>query len=161
MKKLKEHPAAEVAYDALKEEYLGEERRLNLLVSKAQTLAQVESVTFVAFGFSNLLTKQCAQDLNRLAVATGLVSVLLCTYILMTATFQRPKYSGLLEDVKNFATKNKVQYMMAQTYRTALERSASVADKKMAVFNWAVYLAMASCVIELLAICTQHFRACP
>ncbi len=135
--------------DAVREEYLGQERRHNLLVSKTQTLATVTALLVTAIVASGGLTSTgCISRFSAyLGLLSAITSVTICVYVLRSRQFHKIAYKPALTSEELKKNPEIVMANLTKTYDDAITKSAVSYEELVCLFDKAILFLLASIVI--------------
>ena len=159
MHQVSEKPAlnaesASTILETVKEEYLSQERRHALIISKTQTLATVSALIFAVITASTRSSNQSFENNNftRASLFFALVGVALCLYVLKSREFHKVNYAPALTDAEMGKHPAIVRGNLAQTYHEAVNKSNTSINKLVRWFDFAVFSLVASILLGGVAV---------
>jgi len=134
--------------ETVREEYLCQERRHDLLIAKTQTLATVGTVLFTAaaaalFTLTNAKFSICWMNI---AFALSFAGIVACLVVLMSQTFRRIKYAPALVDSELSKPPGIVRGNLAKTYHEAITGNDGPLRRLVWIFDLAVIFLILSLI---------------
>lgn len=134
--------------DTVREEYLGQERRHSLLISKTQTLATVAALFFTVTTASgrDVFARGVFRVLLSLGYALAVVGVAICIYVLRSKEFHKVRYAPALEDGELQKEPETVMVNLAKTYDDAIKKSETSYNTLVRLFDKAILILLVSVI---------------